>query len=63
MLLSMAAGFGLTLFCNWFVDSPGDVVERLVPLLAAFAVAWFGRAAVDGSRAGSDSPGRPEGRV
>jgi sodium/proline symporter len=63
MLLSMATGFGLTLFFNWFVDSPGDVVERLVPLLAAFAVAWFGRAPVDGSGAGSDSPERSEGRI
>jgi sodium/proline symporter len=44
MLLSMLTGFGLTVFCNWFVASPGDVVERLVPLAAAFAVAWHGRA-------------------
>jgi sodium/proline symporter len=40
MVLSMATGFGLTLLCNWFVSSPGDVVERLVPLLCAFAVGW-----------------------
>jgi Na+/proline symporter len=40
MVLSMATGFGLTLLCNWFVSSPGDVVERLLPLLCAFAVGW-----------------------
>jgi hypothetical protein len=36
----MATGFGLTLLCNWFVSSPGDVVERLLPLLCAFVVGW-----------------------
>jgi len=40
LFLSMAAGFGLTVAFNWFVDSPGDVVERLVPLITAFAIAW-----------------------
>ena len=40
LVLSMLTGFGLTVLCNWFVDSPGDAVERLLPLIAAGAVAW-----------------------
>jgi sodium/proline symporter len=63
MMLSMASGFGLTVLCNWFVDSPGDVVERLLPLIVAFAVAWQGGRAVDASRASPDSPHGPEDRA
>jgi sodium/proline symporter len=43
VLASIATGFGLTVIFNLFPDAPGDWVERLVPLVAAFAVAASGR--------------------
>ena len=40
-LASMALGFGLTVVLFWMPDTPGDWMERLVPLGAALAVAWL----------------------
>jgi len=42
-LLSLWLGFGLTVVFNWMPDTPGDIVERVVPFLAAFLAAWLGR--------------------
>ena len=42
-LISLWLGFGLTVLFNWMPNTPGDIVERVVPFLVAFAVAWFGR--------------------
>jgi len=42
-LISLWLGFGLTVVFNWMPNTPGDIVERVVPFLVAFAVAWFGR--------------------
>lgn len=47
-LASMIAGFGLTVLLHFFPDAPGDAAERLIPLLCAFAIAWFARSS--GSR-------------
>lgn len=43
VLASISTGFGLTVLIHFFPDAPGDWVERLVPLAAAFVVAWLGR--------------------
>jgi sodium/proline symporter len=41
---SMTAGFGLTVVLHWLPWQPaGDPLERLLPLVAAAAVAWAGR--------------------
>jgi sodium/proline symporter len=42
-LASIVAGFGLTVFFYLLPDTPGDWMERLVPLITAFAVAWGSR--------------------
>ena len=42
-LISLWLGFGLTVVFNWMPNTPGDIVERVVPFLVAFAVAWLGR--------------------
>jgi len=41
-ITALAGGFLLTVVLNWTVDSPGDWVERLVPLALALALAWWG---------------------
>jgi hypothetical protein len=43
VLASIATGFGLTVVLYLLPDTPGDWVERLVPLGLAFVVAWLGR--------------------
>jgi len=40
---SLWAGFGLTVAFNWMPNTPGDIVERVVPFIVAFCIAWFGR--------------------
>ncbi len=42
ILACMLCGFGLTVFLHSRPDAPGDVLERLVPLLIALAVAIAG---------------------
>ncbi len=39
---ALCAGFGLTVALDWTVQSPGDWVERLVPLGIALLLAWIG---------------------
>jgi sodium/proline symporter len=39
---ALSAGFSLTVILSWTVDSPGDWVERLVPLLLALLLALIG---------------------
>lgn len=48
VLASIATGFGLTIVFYLMPDTPGDWVERLVPLILAFGVAAIGcrRAAI-----------------
>ncbi len=41
-LASIATGFGLTVVFYLLPDTPGDWVERLVPLVLALVVAWLG---------------------
>ncbi|MGI8619395.1 MAG: sodium/proline symporter [Gemmatimonadaceae bacterium] len=43
VLASIVAGFGLTVVFYLLPDTPGDWMERLIPLLVAFAVAWLSR--------------------
>ncbi len=47
---ALASGFLLTVILSWTVESPGDWVERLIPLGLALALAWFG------SRPASNNP-------
>ncbi len=42
-LASLWIGFGLTVIFNWLPNTPGDIVERVVPFLLAIALAWWGR--------------------
>jgi sodium/proline symporter len=42
-LISLWLGFGLTVAFNWMPNTPGDLVERVVPFLAALLAAWLGR--------------------
>jgi sodium/proline symporter len=39
---ALAAGFLSTVILSWTVESPGDWVERLLPLALALALAWWG---------------------
>jgi len=39
---ALSAGFALTVVLDWTVESPGDWVERLVPLGLALVLAGFG---------------------
>ena len=39
---ALSTGFLLTVILNWTIDSPGDWVERLVPLSIALGLAWAG---------------------
>jgi len=41
-IAAMSSGFALTVILNWMADTPGDVAERYVPLLAALGLAWWG---------------------
>jgi sodium/proline symporter len=43
VLASIVAGFGLTVVFYLLPDTPGDWMERLVPLLVAFAIGWSSR--------------------
>ena len=40
-LAAMLAGFGLTVVISWFPNMPGDFAERIVPFVAAMAIAVF----------------------
>jgi sodium/proline symporter len=39
---SILCGFGLTVLLNWFSESPGSILERCLPFLLAFLIAWMG---------------------
>lgn len=39
---ALVSGFVLTVLLSWTVESPGDWVERLVPLALALVLAWIG---------------------
>ena len=41
-IATVATGFLLTVVLSWTVDSPGDWVERLIPLAIALLLSWFG---------------------
>lgn len=41
-LAALICGFSLTVILSWTVDSPGDWVERLLPLGFALTLAWIG---------------------
>ena len=43
ILLSMCLGFALTIVFYLLDNTPGDFLERVVPLLVAFSAAWLGR--------------------
>ncbi|MEP1444657.1 MAG: sodium/proline symporter [Paraglaciecola sp.] len=40
---AILSGFTLTVIFNWLENTPGDVLERVVPFVLAFAIAWIGR--------------------
>ncbi|MBT8057229.1 MAG: sodium/proline symporter, partial [Gammaproteobacteria bacterium] len=39
---ALSCGFALTVVLSWTVESPGDWIERLLPLLAALLLSWLG---------------------
>ncbi len=39
---ALSAGFLLTVLLSWTIESPGDWIERLVPLSLALVIAWLG---------------------
>lgn len=41
-IAALVSGFVLTVVLSWTVESPGDWVERLVPLALALTLAWIG---------------------
>jgi sodium/proline symporter len=41
-IAALSCGFALTVALDWTVESPGDWVERLVPLGFALLLAWLG---------------------
>lgn len=41
--ISILTGFVLTVLLSWHADTPGDILERVLPFLLAFAIAWIGR--------------------
>ncbi|MFQ5983729.1 MAG: sodium/proline symporter, partial [Woeseiaceae bacterium] len=41
-LAAMLTGFGLTVLISWFPETPGDFAERIVPFIAALAIAASG---------------------
>ncbi|MEO0421081.1 MAG: sodium/proline symporter [Pseudomonadota bacterium] len=46
-LAAMGAGAGLTVLAHWLADSPGDWLERLVPLAVSALIVWAGSSATD----------------
>ena len=42
-LCAIICGFVLTVFFNWQENSPGDVLERVLPFIIALAIAYMGR--------------------
>ncbi|WP_286263101.1 sodium/proline symporter [Thalassotalea atypica] len=42
-LLAIICGFGLTVWFNWQPNSPGDILERVLPFFLALAIAYYGR--------------------
>ena len=42
-LAAVFFGFSLTVYFNWQPNSPGDVLERVLPFFIALAIAWLGR--------------------
>jgi len=46
-IATLATGFLLTVILSWTHESPGDWVERLIPLALATAMAWIGSAKPD----------------
>lgn len=46
-IAALAVGFLLTVALSWTVESPGDWVERLLPLLVAGVLAWIGSKSID----------------
>ena len=41
-IAAVATGFCLTLILSWTIESPGDWVERLIPLGLALLLSWLG---------------------
>jgi len=41
-IATVATGFLLTVVLSWTIDSPGDWVERLIPLAIALLISWLG---------------------
>ena len=41
-IATLASGFSLTVLLSWTIDSPGDWLERLVPLFLALLLSWIG---------------------
>ncbi len=41
-IAAMSSGFVLTVLLYWTADSPGDIVERYIPMLVALSLAWYG---------------------
>ncbi len=41
-IAAMTSGFTLTVILNWTADTPGDIAERYIPMLAALGLAWRG---------------------
>lgn len=41
-IAALATGFVMTVALSWTVESPGDWVERLIPLAVALVLAWMG---------------------
>jgi sodium/proline symporter len=41
-IATVATGFLLTVLLSWTIDSPGDWVERLIPLAIALLLSWLG---------------------
>jgi hypothetical protein len=41
-IAAMSSGFVLTVVLNWTTDTPGDIAERYIPMLAALFLAWQG---------------------
>lgn len=42
IIASISAGFILTVIFSLFPAPPGDVLERVLPFIIAFCIAWFG---------------------
>jgi len=48
-LAAMLTGFGMTVVISWLPDMPGDFAERILPFIAAGAIARFGSRKSPGS--------------